>query len=227
MKKVERPKGYVRMWARKPGCRFWTLIDEGPNLFVNAGLPALASLLGGVTSGEYGIATGFGSSGTPETVNDTSLTGPSYYNAIVSASEDGAGSVTFSWGIQASDYGAVGLTVAELGLFANTGSVTLPIVAGSNAAIWTASTAEVAGNLIQDSNGNIQQVATVTGDALTGGSAPTWATALNTTTTDNHVTWTLVCLAGTAPTPMLARRTITPVNIPSGFQLGGTWQFTF
>ncbi|HVN63422.1 MAG TPA: hypothetical protein VMT58_02200 [Candidatus Binataceae bacterium] len=58
---------------------------------------------------------------------DTGLTAPAYYKAIDSHSEDGNGSVTFNWSLTASsDTGAVGLTIAEMGLFGNTGSISLP-----------------------------------------------------------------------------------------------------
>lgn len=59
-------------------------------------------------------------------------------------------------------------------------------------ASWAASTVMVVGQQIKDSNGNVQQVQSVTSDAKTGGSAPTWATTGGNTTTDNHVTWVVV-----------------------------------
>ena len=49
---------------------------EGSNLFVNAGLPALAALLGGDTSGEFAAAVGFGTGSNAPTVNDNALTAP-------------------------------------------------------------------------------------------------------------------------------------------------------
>ena len=62
-----------------------------------------------------------------------------------------------------------------------------------NAASWAASTVEVIGNQVIDSNGNLQRVSAITSDAKTGGSAPSWSTgALGSTTSDNHVTWTLI-----------------------------------
>lgn len=59
-----------------------------------------------------------------------------------------------------------------------------------NEAVWVANTETYKGHRIKDSNGNIQEVTTVTSDAKTGGSAPTWATGVGLTTLDNHVTWT-------------------------------------
>lgn len=52
---------------------------------------------------------------------------------------------------------------------------------------WAASTNESAGTYIVDSNGNVQKCTTA---GTTGGSAPTWATQNQSTTTDNTVTWT-------------------------------------
>ena len=57
---------------------------------------------------------------------------------------------------------------------------------------WPASTALFVGYSIMDSNGNIQNVTAVAGDAKAGSSAPTWSTTLNGTTVDHNVTWTLV-----------------------------------
>ena len=122
---VKRPRGAVRMSVWKCGRLLYRL--EGPNLFVNSGLPALAALLGGDTSGEYGIAVGFGSGTAAPQATDTGLTTPAYYKAIDSHSEDGDGGVTFNWSLNGgTDTGANGITIAEMGLFGNTGSVSLP-----------------------------------------------------------------------------------------------------
>ena len=61
-----------------------------------------------------------------------------------------------------------------------------------NAASWAASTVEAVGNGIVDSNGNLQRILSVTSDAKTGSTTPSWATTLGATTLDNHVTWILV-----------------------------------
>ena len=61
------------------------------------------------------------------------------------------------------------------------------------AASWSASTVMSLGQQIIDSNGALQQVTAITGDFKTGsGSHPTWASSVGVTTTDNHVTWTLI-----------------------------------
>jgi hypothetical protein len=134
-------------------------VIEDRNLFVNAGLPALAALTGGNTSGEFAAAVGFGSGSNAPTVADTGLTAPAYYKSLDSHSEDGAGSVTFNWSLGVADTGAVGMNIQELGLFANTTTITLP--------------------------------------------------------------------GSTQPTPMLARKTISPILFTSSMSLSGVWTLTF
>jgi hypothetical protein len=154
---LRRPTGMVRFELFDHG----RLIDviEDRNLFVNAGLPALASLTGGDTSGEFASAVGFGSGSGAPTVNDTGLTAPAYYKSLDSHSENGTGSVTFNWSLGVADTGAVGINIQELGLFANTATVTLP--------------------------------------------------------------------GSTQPTPMLARKTISPILFTSSMSLSGVWTLTF
>lgn len=53
------------------------------------------------------------------------------------------------------------------------------------APLWQASTLYIVGQLIQDSNGNIQRC---TGAGTSGATHPVWATS--STTSDNSVTWT-------------------------------------
>lgn len=129
---MKRPRGLVRIRLYRNGGLIWQLCDE--NLFVNAGLPALASLLGGDTTGQFASAVGFGSGATAPTVDDTVLTTPAYYKALDSHVENGttpgSGSVQFNWSLTTADTGAQGITIQELGLFANPTAVALP---GSNA----------------------------------------------------------------------------------------------
>jgi len=132
---------------------------EDHNLFVNAGLPALAALMGGDTNGEFAAAIGFGSGAGAPTLTDTSLTMPAYYKSLDSHTEDGAGSVTLNWSLGSADTGAVGISIQELGLFANKTSVTLP--------------------------------------------------------------------GTTQSTPMLARKTISPILFTSSMSLSGIWTLTF
>jgi hypothetical protein len=154
---MKRPIGIVRVRLVERGRAVWEY--EGRNLFVNAGLPALAALLGGDTTGQFAAAVGFGTGSNAPTVGDTALTTPAYYKALDSHSEDGNGSVTFDWSLTTGDTGAVGITIQELAIFANHGSTGLP--------------------------------------------------------------------GTTAPTPMLARKTIAPIVFSSGMSISGTWTLTF
>jgi hypothetical protein len=154
---MKRPVGLVQMRVFRAAVLVYAV--EEPNLFVNAGLPALAALLGGDTSGQFAAAIGFGSGAAAPTVGDTRLTAPAYYKALDSHSEDGNGSVTLNWSLTTSDTGADGITIQELALFANQASVGLP--------------------------------------------------------------------GTTAPSPMLARKTISPIVFGTGMSLSGSWTLTF
>lgn len=66
----------------------------------------------------------------------------------------------------------------------------LPLVFNQTTA-WVANTTYATSAYVVDSNNGIQQV-TAGGGGQSGSSAPTWATTLNSTTTDNALTWTLV-----------------------------------
>jgi hypothetical protein len=118
------PRGIVRCQVFENRHLIATIEDH--NLFVNAGLPALAALMGGDTSGEFATAIGFGSGGNTPALTDAGLTTPAYYKSLDSHAEDGAGSVTFNWSLGTGDTGAVGITIQELGLFANKTTVVLP-----------------------------------------------------------------------------------------------------
>jgi hypothetical protein len=154
---MRRPIGMVRIHVVERGRVVWEY--EGRNLFVNAGLPALAALLGGDTTGEFAAAVGFGTGSNSPLVTDTGLTTPAYYKALDSHSEDGNGSVTFNWSLTTADTGADGITIQELAIFANHASTGLP--------------------------------------------------------------------GTTAPTPMLARKTISPIIFGTGMSISGTWTLTF
>ena len=216
---MRRPSGRVRVW------RDGLLICERDNLVVNAGLPAFASLAAGVTTGQSVSVTGYGSGNTAPSIGDTDLSlAPKYYNAVGAASFPSPGTVQFAFAIAAADYAAYGLNVQEIGLFANSGSVAIPVAAGfsysawaasSNQPVgnlvrdttghpfrsaappsWAASTNELLGNLITDSNGNIQQC-TLAGTS--GATAPVWPVSVGGTVGDATVTWECVALAGYTP----------------------------
>ncbi|MGH7932262.1 MAG: hypothetical protein ACREQN_03735, partial [Candidatus Binataceae bacterium] len=69
-----RPKGIVRLYKLN------RLLWERDNLFVDAGLPALANLIAGVTAGQFVAAAGFGSGSATAAPTDTELNAePAYY----------------------------------------------------------------------------------------------------------------------------------------------------
>jgi hypothetical protein len=154
---MRRPIGSVRIRLVERDGIVWEY--EGSNLFVNAGLPALAALIGGDTTGEFAAAVGFGTGSNAPTVNDNALTAPAYYKTLDGHSEDGNGSVTFNWSLTTADTGAQGITIQELAILANHASAGLP--------------------------------------------------------------------GTTAPTPMLARKTIAPIVFSAGMSISGTWTLTF
>jgi hypothetical protein len=221
------PRGLVRLW------RDGRLIAETHNLVVNAIAPLLAQLIAGVTSPgtnelNYVTIAGFGSGSAAPAVTDTGLTAPWFNNNVSGYSFPSAGSVTFNYGLtSAVDYAAYGMTVQELGLFANTGARGLPAAQRPDLPAWTAttayavgaeifqntgatgtyrstpppawaaSTARGTGYMVIDANGNLQEVTTA---GTTGASAPAWATTVGATTTDGTVTWTCEALKGYTPT---------------------------
>lgn len=215
---MRRPTGRVRIW------RNGLLICERNNLVVNTGLPALAEQVAGNNS--YQIASvGFGSGNVQPTVYDSDLTAaPKYYNAVGAAAFPSPGTVQFAFAIQEADYAAYGMTIQEIGLFANPNGAAIPAavgfvypawVASSNQSVgnlvhdsaghpfrsttpsaWSASTAVVVGQLITDSNGNLQECTTA---GTTGAAHPTWATAVNSITADSTAVWTCKALSGYTP----------------------------
>ncbi len=143
LREGRRPRGEVRLY--RGGVEFF----RGPNLFVNAGLPALAKLMAGVSTGEYVIAVGFGDGSQAPAVTDTDLTGPTkYYKPVSNSVADGNGNVEFAWqlvgtagaapsdlggdairardSVAGIDFGAFGMDVSEIGLFGNLENVRLP-----------------------------------------------------------------------------------------------------
>jgi hypothetical protein len=213
-----RPKGIVRLYKR--GRLLW----ERENLFVNAGLPALANLIAGVTTGQYLTVIGFGSGATTPAAGDIGLAAtPAYYNTIGAHTFPSSGSVQFNYSLLTNDYAAAGMTIQELGLFANSSVVTIPAALGTPNPAWASATVETVGTLAIDANGNIQRCTTA---GTTGTSMPAWSTALNGTTTDGSVTWTLVAFHN-APGPMLARVAVPAFAYTGAGNYSGTWTLTF
>jgi hypothetical protein len=197
---------------------------EGDNLFVNSGLPALANLIAGATAGQYATAIGFGSGAAAPNPTDVGLSAsPSYYNAIGTHSFLSSGSVQFNYSLQATDYAANGITIEELGLFANAAPISLPSAVATTNPSWTATTTQTVGSLVVDSNGNVQRCAV---GGTTGATTPAWSVILNGNTTDGSVTWTLVAFHGT-PGPMLAHVIVPAFPYAGAANYSGTWTLTF
>ena len=213
-----RPKGIVRLYTRG------RLIWERRNLFVNTGLPPLANLIAGVAAGQSVSAMGFGSGASAPTAADTGLTAaPAYYNTIGRYSFPSPGSVEFNYSLQVNDYGAAGMTIQELGLFANSASVAMPAAVGTANPSWNANVTRTLGTIIADANSNLQRCTTA---GTSGSSAPTWSTALNATTTDGSAVWTLVALH-TAPGPLIAHVSVPAFAYTGTGNYSGTWTLTF
>ena len=135
-----------------------------------------------------------------------------------------SGSVQFNYALSATaDYGALGMTVQEVGLFANGSAAAMPAALGTANPAWAASTAWTAGSLVVDANGNIQRCTTA---GTSGSGVPTWATALGATTGDGSAVWTAVALHA-APSPMLAHAAVPAFAFDGSANYQGTWTFTF
>jgi hypothetical protein len=213
-----RPKGAVTLITE---CR---LIFQRQNLFVDSGLPALANLLAGITAGQSITAIGYGSGAATPTASDTTLVGiSSYYSEIGTYSFPSPGSVQFNYALQAADFGAVGLNIQELGLFANSDAVGLPAAVGTSNPVWTTGVTRALGAMIGDANGNLQRCTTA---GTSGASVPTWATAISATTIDGSAEWTVVALH-TAPGPLIARVTVPAFAYTGAANYAGTWTLTF
>ena len=215
---MRRPTGRVRLW------RNGLLLCESNNLVVNAGLPAMAEQIAGSTA--YPVAAvGFGSGNAVPTVYDTDLaTPPKYYNAVGAATFPSPGTVQFTFAIQVTDYAAYGMTIQEIGLFANTAAVMLPATAGFSYPVWAANSDQMIGNMVRDSSGRpfrsttppawgantaaiVGQLITDSNEDLqecttagtTGSAQPTWATLAGSATSDGSAIWTCKGLAGYTP----------------------------
>ena len=213
-----RPRGVVQLYYRN------YLIWERQNIFVNSGLPALANLIAGVTSGQYVTIIGFGSGNLTPSATDTGLsTGPAYYNAIGTHSFPSSGSVQFNYSLLTSDYGATGITIQELGLFANSAGIAVPAAQSTSNPSWTANTAISANSLIIDANGNVQRCTTA---GTTGTTAPVWSSTLSGTSNDGSVVWTLAAFHQ-VPSPMVAHVSVPAFAYTGAGNYSGTWTLTF
>jgi hypothetical protein len=216
--KPMRPNGIVKLYAH--GALLW----QKQNLFVNTGLPPLANLIAGITAGQSVSAMGFGSGAAAPTIADTGLsTAPAYYNSIGSYSFPSSGSVQFNYSLQITDYGATGMTIQELGLFANSAGITMPAAIGTTNPSWSASLSRAVGAIVVDSNANLQRCTTA---GTSGSSAPAWSTTLSTTTADGTAIWTLIALH-TAPGPLIAHVSVPAFAYTGTGNYSGTWTLTF
>jgi hypothetical protein len=130
-------RGFVQMRAWHRGKLLWEI--EGENTVVTAGLTPIANLVAGGSSAANSIAiVGFGSGSPPNPPlnTDTDFAAlPGYYKAVASVSFPAPGQATFAWQlVGATDTDAVGMTVSEVGFFANTGSISLPLYRASGGA---------------------------------------------------------------------------------------------
>ena len=218
-------RGIVRLYEG-PDWKRGKLLWERENLVVNSGLTALANLAGNNTAGYPVAVVGFGSGSTAPALTDVALSAtPTYYNSIISTTigPSGAvpaGSVQFGYSLGTTDYGANPITVQELGFFGNTGGASFPAAVGTANPVWAATHAYSVGNVIVDSNSNIQRCTT---SGTSGGSAPAWATTIGAHTNDSApLVWTLVALH-TAPAPMISH-----LMVPSfPFTLTGIFSGTY
>jgi hypothetical protein len=133
----KRVRGFVKVRAWKRGRLLWEI--ERENTVVTAGLTPIANLIGGGSLAANSISIiGFGSGAptNPPPVTDTDFTAlPGYYKAMASITFPAAGQATFNWSlVGATDTAAVGMVITELGFFANTGSISLPVFRSSGAA---------------------------------------------------------------------------------------------
>jgi hypothetical protein len=133
----KRVRGFVKIRAWKRGKLLWEI--ERENTVVTAGLTPIANLVGGGSLAANSISIiGFGSGApaNPALPTDTDFTAlPGYYKAMASITFPSAGQATFNWSlVGATDTAAVGMVVTELGFFANTGAISLPLFRASGAA---------------------------------------------------------------------------------------------
>jgi hypothetical protein len=229
--------GLVKVQRRdlRTGRMVWD--REGENLEVYGGATCKAYCLAGQST--YApIAVGFGSGVVAAALGDTELTSPVYVKPLsgtvindasdgvaVTAASNGPASVKYTWSINAGsirDYALTGMTITEVGLFANPSSIVLPARTGTTYPSWQSDHYYSIGDTITDSNGNIQ-AATVAGTSHSS-THPTWSTTVFATTIDNSsVTWTCVAKASVTGLVLVARKRFTIGLIGSDVGFTSTW----
>jgi hypothetical protein len=161
---------------RRPGFSSWTTGTVADTLI---GAASFKNLAGNVTVLADGGAAVYTATSTAFTTLKTKATGSGQTQFLT------VGSLLFGCDGATGNWYYNGTTVFNDGIVAPATTPTLSFETAG--AAWTASTVTSAYSYIVDTNGNVQ-VATTAG--TTGTTQPTWATALNATTTDNTVTWT-------------------------------------
>jgi len=128
-------KGHVVVHAFERGRYLWT--RETHNVTCRASKATIAHLLGGDTASQNPGAPitviGFGSDASPPTLisptlaSDYFLTAPYYFKHVGTISYPIPGQVSFAWSLNgASDTGALGINVQEIGLWCNPTGVSMP-----------------------------------------------------------------------------------------------------
>jgi uncharacterized protein len=117
------------------------------------------------------------------TAGTTGTSVPAWGRTLNSTTADG----TVTWTLVAIGASAGQSCIDSNGNVQQATAITIPS--------WATSTSYTSGNLVVDSNGNTERCTT---PGTSGGSAPTWASAIGSTTTDNSATWTLVAIGKAA-----------------------------
>lgn len=212
-------RGFFRIY------RDGELFIESENVVTTGALVSCANLAAGVTTGQFVSLMGYGNGTATPQQSDTGLSGnQQYFNAITGSTFPSSGAVSFNFSLSGSDYGAVpGLTITEIGLFANSSGVQVPISKGIVTATWQPSTAYAVGAIILDANGNVQRCTTA---GTSGASQPTWSTVVGNTTADNTVVWTNVA-DSTLPTPIWTHALVPSFAFNGQATYTGTYILTF
>ena len=90
-----------------------------------------------------------------------------------------------NWSCTTPAVGATGPIICTYNTALASGATASAITISFQVSIWAANTAYTVGSRIVDSNGNIEQVFSVTGTGTSGATQPTWSTTLGAQTTDN------------------------------------------
>ena len=90
-----------------------------------------------------------------------------------------------NWTCTTPAVGGVGPVICTYNAALASGASASTLTATFQVALWAANTAYAVGTRIVDSNGNIEQVVSISGTGTSGATQPTWSTTLGGQTTDN------------------------------------------